>query len=37
MLKVWSFQGTGGARDEGKGASQAAEALAVPIASYDPL
>jgi len=36
-LKVRSLQGTGGARDKGQGASQAAEALAVPIASYGPL
>ena len=35
--KVRSLQDTGGAGDKGQGASQAAEALAVPIASYDPL
>ena len=32
--KVRSLRGTEGAGDEGQGASQAAEALAVPIASY---
>ena len=35
--KVRSLRGTEGAGDEGQGASQAAEALAVPIASHDPL
>ena len=35
--KVQSLQGTRGAGDEGQGVSQAAEALAVPIASHDPL
>ena len=35
--KVRSLRGTEGAGDEGQGASQAAKALAVPIASHDPL